>query len=905
MDELRRWLGVARSVAPQGAVAVAMVALAATTLAACASGHETGSGNDPDAGDLADVIVEPDGGFSAMPPVAIETEVPRNTIQAGQRVNAGCVLLDENGEPTERPPGVRLEITYEPMSLFAQDGNGEVIGEKVGMGSVWCAAPSIGLVDETPEPIEILPGAPHSVITQVDSDTATAGMPTGVTCLAFDAYGNEVTNFNRTIAISPSGDGTEVGSASVTATRSGMYEVSCNVTGAPELESAFLVVNPGLPASISVGLSPERDFYVENDQVTLNTQVRDQFGNRVDDATVAYSHDGGGEVATSGSQYQFLGDGTFTLTATVTSATLDERHLFAAVQVTVNTTGPDIECRRIDSPGVASDAYMINRAPGSTVQVPVHVADTFDVAAVTINGTPASLGAGGLYTANVPVQFGMNFVRVVASDGQQENTRVCVFLASDRWVAEDAFLNGALGLRLDQHAVDDGSASSPITSLNNILQAVLNSGALVEMVDEVLTASNPIHSGSCGVFACNPTVNYNAGTLSWGTVNSSLQLINGGLRLNVTIPNVRATVRACGTTCCIGGSTITVRASSLTASVDVGLRLQGGVMRASVEGDPTASINGVSLDGSGFCGFLIGLLEGTFANMVRDALQGELGSMIRNEVGPMLDELVSGLDISTLGTSFLVPTLDGTSEIELGFGISMSSLNITGTRLLLGIGTRFTPAQTAHDRDTLGVALRQGAILRDPPGTNNSRPVGLSFYEGALNQILHGLWKGGFFQGDLDMGGGTASIDARLPAIAYIDGSQARLMLGGIRATVNIAPVGEIGLTFGGIGTASVSLEGENLAFGSVTLDQLHVTFDTSISAQHQAALEDFLQEVLQSVLADAINDGLPAIPIPTFALPDDLSEFGLPGGAELGITNPQLSPTGHHYILTGGFGIR
>jgi hypothetical protein len=899
MDELRRWLGVARSVAPQGAVAVAMVALAATTLAACASGHETGDVSD--AGPLADVYID-GAGEPPPPPVSIETELPRDVIQAGQRVNARCILLDENGEQTAAPPGVQVEITYEPMSLFGQDGDGEVIGTTVGTATVRCAAPSIGLVDETPETLEIIAGAPHSVVTQLSSDTAIAGTSTDVTCLAFDVFGNEVTSFNHSVSLSPMGDGVQVDGTSVTVTRSGLYEVSCNVSGATELESAFLLVSPGLPASISVGLSPERDFYVIGDQVTLNTAVRDQFGNRVDDATLAYTHPD--VTMLSPGRFQFGSDGTFTLTATVTSETLTEEPLFASVQVIVNTSGPDIECRRIDNQAVASDAYMIHRAPGSTVKVPVAVADDFEVAFVTINGTTATVNGSGNYDADVQVRFGMNFVDVVAVDTLgKENSRTCVFLASDRWVAENAFLDGALGLRLDQHAVDDGSAPPPLRSLNDVLQTVLNSDGLRNMLHQALLDANPLAERYFGFPAyCTARVFYR-GNLQIGSATSSLQLLDNGLRARITLQNFSANVEIVG--CCGTSGSMTI--SSLTAVVDLDLFLQGGLLRAAVRGEPTVSISGFNTNFGGFCGWVVDSMVSLFRGTVVGILEDELGGFVEGEFGPIIDDLLSNLDISTLGASFEVPRLDGSGVINLGFGVQLSSLAVHTNRLLLGIGTRFTPSQAAHERDTLGIALRQGSILLDPPGTNTSRPVGLSIHEGMLNQILHGLWRGGFFQGSLALGDGTATIDARLPAVAVVDGSQARLMLGGIRAEVTMPGLIDepLGLTFGGEATASVSLEGDDLAFGDFTLDKLFVNFDTSISSEEREALEGFLTRVLQRVLADAINDGLPAIPIPTFELPDDLAEFGLPAGAELGITNPQLNPTGQHYVLTGGFGVR
>ena len=68
--------------------------------------------------------------------------------------------------------------------------------------------------------------------------------------------------------------------------------------------------------------------------------------------------------------------------------------------------------------------------------------------------------------------------------------------------------------------------------------------------------------------------------------------------------------------------------------------------------------------------------------------------------------------------------------------------------------------------------------------------------------------------------------------------------------------------------------------------------------------LERFFLSLVQRLVDGALNDALPALPIPSFALPDDVGPFGLPVGAELGIRNPSLSPEPQHFVLRGGFGI-
>jgi hypothetical protein len=854
-------------------------------------------------------------GDNLKPGIFVETTVAKSEVVAGERIDARCDILDDIGMPLLDARGEPLAnttefvIDYRHPDSFATDDDGLVIAKKAGPAEVRCSAPVLEIVDEEPAQITIVAGAAVRVITQLESDTSIAGEAVGVSCIAFDAFNNEVLVVQpQAIAVSPFGAGIATTTDSVAANFVGEYEVTCVVDGATDVEADFLTVLPALPASLAGSLVPERTVYTVDEQVTLIAEAFDVFGNRVDAVDLAY--DSSPAVPSpSEARFEFAQDGTFTLSATVTSATHLDIPLSVSLPVIVNSAGPAIECMRIDAPSQASEAYMIQSGP-STVAVPVRVTDAFAVQSVTINGVTATFDAGsGNFRAPLPIAFGMNFFDVVATDQfGEENSTTCFVLAGEFYTGEAIQMGGALGMRLDPVAIGDASTSGAINSLNDILFTVLNSPELRTLVDGGLTSANPINDGSCGVFACNPDVNYNAGTVNWNTPSSTLSLINGGLQANITLPNVRLSVRACGTTCCIGGSTIAVTASSISATVNFSLALQGGVLRAGLIGTPAVTVGSVSLNGSGFCGFVINLIQGFFTTTVRNAVRDALSSFITSDVVPLLDQLVSSLDINTIGTSFAVPKLDGSGNINLGFGLSFSSLSITPTRALLGIGTRFTPGAVGQNRPSLGIARRTSNPLFDPPGSTG---VGISFYEGVLNQVLHGLWRGGFFQATLALGGGNATIDGRLPPVVRItNGNTAQLMLGGIGATISIPGVinNPIPIIFGGRASAGVTLVGDELRFGSITLTELFVSFQTPLTQNQRNAMEGFLTQVLQSVLADAINDGLPAFPIPTFAIPASASQFGLPAGAELGITNPILStpnPPTTHFQLRGGFGVR
>jgi len=528
---------------------------------------------------------------------------------------------------------------------------------------------------------------------------------------------------------------------------------------------------------------------------------------------------------------------------------------------------------------------------------------------VTINGAPATLNAStGNYEAGVAAGFGMVFANVVARDQfGHENSTTCTVLVAASFTGETATMAGAIGMRLDPSAIGDAQPTG-LNSINDILHTILNSAQLRSLVDGGLIAANPINSGDCGIVACTPTVSYNRGTIGWDQPNSTLSLIPGGLQAQIHAAQCRAQGRR------VQHDVLHRRLDDHRA-VELDQRDRAvqpaapgrGAARGAAGQPDHRGHHPPSSTARGFCGFLVDLLQGFFTGTVGDAVHDALVSFINTSVAPLLDQLVSSLDINTLGAAFSVPRLDGSGSIGLQFGLAFSSFEITTARALLGIGTRFTPASTAQNRPSLGVPRRTANALLDPPGTSTTRPVGLALYEGVLNQVLHGLWRGGLFQASLQLGAATATIDAQLPPVAVVSGSGAQLMLGGIQSTIRIPGFIDtpIPIVFGGLATASVTLSGDALRFGNLTLTQLFVSFQTSLTQVQRDAMAGLLTQILQTSLADAINAGLPAFPIPTFALPASAAAFGLPAGAQLGILSPQLSSSGQDFVLTGAFGVR
>lgn len=827
--------------------------------------------------------------------------------QAGDTVHARCLVLDQEGNPMDELSAA-AQVGFSPAGLLTRNAEGEVVAAIVGTVEATCSLPRYGLYSPG-ENFLIVPGAPHNVVTEVVRTEVTAGEEVEATCAVFDYFGNEVTEYDAQIALSPQGEGMTTDGLVAVVEKSGLYAVSCDVAGASEVEEAFVRVNAALPASIAVSLRPDRNRFRIGDQSVMDTLVLDRFGNRVTGAQIQYDVIGG-SASNQGNRFSFTNDGRFVLSANVTSALdADATEVRAELEVTVNSGGPSIECLRPGTTTVA-DAYMIDAAVGSNVAIPVRVADEFGVAEVRIAGVTATETSPGVFTATVPnASWGLNVAEVIAVDQDGvESSRVCARLVSDDWVGETALLDNSIALKLAQQAFGPGTPNQ-LTTINEILRVILNSPGLKQMIDAAIPSR--LYSGGCGFTATVPNVDYVRGSLNFGAVTTAVNLRNGGLQLNLTIPNFSLRASACGAIACIGGSTVTARATSVTASINANLTLQGGRLRATMVGDPTVAINNINIDGSGFCGWLVGIISDIFSGTIRDEVTKVLRNMIRDEVGPMLDSLVSSLDINSIGDTFDVPRLDGSGTISLGFGIGMSSLSITeNNRALIGIGSRFSVGTAAHSRTSLGVARRVGNVLLEPP-TTASQPVGVALYEGVLNQVLHALWRGGMFQAEIPVSNGFARIDAMLPPVASITGSKAKIELGGLVLELGlpgfIDPANPLRIVANVRASLNVSIANDQLGFSNFAIEPngLFLSFDDSIDATSRQIVEDVIGDVLEVILVSALNDGLPALPIPSFTLPASVSDYGLPANAQLGVTNPALTISGTHFRLMGGFGVR
>lgn len=861
-----------------------------------------------------DIPEEVDAGPMAISPT-VETIAPMQVI-AGDPIAVTCTLTEGTvDEPITTMVQGEL-VVMDEMSV-TRTGTG-LVARKVGIVQIACRLPDRDLIDTTPAEVEILVGQAANIVTEINPAPVTAGEMVTATCTVYDSQANLITDAQPELEISPTDGGNTITGLSAEMTRAGNYVGRCVLPGTTTNNYPF-AVNPALPSAIAIAKSPDLQVYAIGDIITITHVVTDRFGNEIPlamvDKTSTPVTGVGPTVPMPPEQWVYNGEGTYRIDAEVTEPTYDDLPVQASVVLTINSLGPAIIC------GSPADGTMVNHAPGTNRTFTGTATDVSGVTSVRINGQLATLGANGAFSRSIPTRFGINFVRVEAFDAfDVPTTKYCSFLAANQWGSTSTTTNDIVSLRLTQPAVDDGSRSGAIGSFGDILHTVLNSQGLADALHSALLAANPLKPSSCdqqvcvfGACACvlRSAINYQSSSFN-GSRTASLTLVQNGLNTTARIENLRVRLRVNGQA---AGINFDTTGNVDIASVQIGMILDpsisGGAPRVTVRANSTSvSVGSISTNFSGIDGFIINIAVSIANGAVRDLVANTLRNYVQQNFDSVLDGVLGGLDISTLGATFNVPRLAGGGSVPLSFGVGFSSISTTSTRMLFGIGTRMS-ATSANAFPTLGVPIQTGAILLDPTSTTNTS---VAVHVALLNQAMHALWKANYLRVTLPgsalglPSGVSIALTGRLPPVVTLTGTNvAELSLGAVDAVVQYPGLpANTAVTFGARAHTTVSLSGNDLVFGGFVLDEVRVSSDLfTLDATELQTLEDAFADVAQTIITQSLNNALPAIPIPAFEIPSSLGAFGLPVGEELGIVNPTLQSQGQHFVLRGSFGLR
>jgi hypothetical protein len=886
-------------------------------------------------------------------PVRVEVKLGSEVTAAGVLNRISCLAYDESGLVLSDS-----EVTGEP-NFDVRPLNGWTTSESdpqlfqgliTGVYRARCELPLWGLRSEQ-RSWRVIPGPPWISAVTLSDERVRAGTPVDALCEVRDERGNliEVNDPNvereGDAEGGAEGGGAEEGGAeggagdplplpimwrvtpaegtmafedgALTLTRSGEYEVSCSVLGAPEQIPSALTISPNLPATLLASIQGERFQYSLNDVITFNYDVLDRYDNQIPNALVTTrvtpNLPSFGERRVHATEA-----GTFTALVEVSSETEGGRRLAQSLTFNVDDGAPQLECT---SPQVGEmrglSAFYING----------HVEDVSGLDEVRVDGALVSVDGDGDFRARVTPQWGLNMHELTARDSLGElNSAVCFYFASATYLPESLTISDSALLHLGQNAIDDGAPRTPKESLGDLLYGVLNSDELIDTIDDALEAQNPIVPLECrsrifGACIFSAGVDYDDISAA-GPHSVSLDLIEGGLNVSSTLRNLTLDITARGQTGFSWSQSGSVSISSVSVSIDLNISRIGATPRVTVRGEPSVTLGDINLSlnislgiAQSLINSFVNVVLNQFEGIIRNQISSQLGDFLKTQFDSVLSDILQSLDLSDIGLNLSIPNFFGGAATTLGLSFSLNRMEANNTRLRVGLSGRVTGSQ-AHSRISQGVPSPSGSrTIELSPGFGNDS-AGAAHLT-ILNSVLHRLWRAGLFDvadASSVIGGGVdgpsiSFLTLTPPALSISGpGARAKLHFGPALAQVTYPGLIDdpISIYMGAYGRSTISLVGgSTLNFGDIIIEDLTLsTMDLPLSPQARSALENTFQSILQSLFDQALNDALPDFPIPDFALPSSLSSYGIPIGTRLGVRDLSLSQNGSSLIVKGDFGL-
>ncbi|HMA97589.1 MAG TPA: hypothetical protein VKP30_33120 [Polyangiaceae bacterium] len=825
-------------------------------------------------------------------------------VRAGEPIVVTCLLVDD--AQRTQVPGLDVKFLAKVLDAGAAEArpDGTFTAVRAGEIRISCEFPALGFADPTPAVVKVIPGSPARAEVSLDRAALSAGESVAATCSVLDAWNNAIANAQPSLRSIPEDARNTIAGLQGTYTRAGSYDVHCVADGTAS-PAAKLEVRAALPANLTIARVPEQLTYSVRQKIGLSSQVNDRFGNAITNASVSVTSDPAGSFDSAGS-VSYSKAGTYRLTATVAPPTEGSVELTKTAEVLVDSSGPKVNC---DAP---LDGELLTRSPGDSLTLQGTVTDPSGVQELRVNGVPVDVDAANHFSAKLTSEFGVNFVSLVATDaGGRKTTRNCAYLVANDWAADDTSVGDNLSYRLRQDAVDDGSRQD-FDSLADVLHAGLASPGLRDAVHAAMLERANLKSG-CDqllgdVCLLRSKVTYLDTQLD-GPNSVSLKLVDGGIASSTRIENLRLKI---GVEVEVPGLGYQRVGWFIFQSIDVAtvfeIGVEAGRPRVRVRpGSTTSAIGRIDTDFPGVEGQVLDTVVELLGGIVRDYVALRVQAYVADSLGAGLDSVVSGINISNLGTQFEVAPLDSGAPIPLRFAAEFSSVSTSPERILFGFGTRFG-GPTTNTRPALGVPLETRQRLFDVSG---AEAVGVAIDENVLAQGVYALWRAEYFDAsitpnasDLALPEGVrVGMSVALPPVVQVVGTRIRVSLGKVNALLDYAgrTGAPIPINLGARASMAVSLDSGAFKFDDFVLDELHVSIDApELDDGIRIVFEAMLPKLVEYVVGNTLAKALPGFPMPTLPLGSVASSFGFPTGAALGIATPSFSAEPPRLVLRG-----
>lgn len=853
-------------------------------------------------------------------PTRIETYLTENRLdrfegQAGMPLTISCEVYDQF-EQIMPNLSTMAQIKIRPDEWQRIDApSTHYIVQKAGEYEVNCELLTEGLRDNTPAIWQVSPNVPRYAQAILSDHQIQAGENLSLTCLLYDEFYNLTAAPTNEIhwILSPNIEQIVRLDNDLYLETAGQYEISCHTDSVTESTSESLEVLPASAYQILSAFDPPQSAYRIAEVIHWHVDVLDRFGNLIPNAPLAYDLPDG--IRNFGDQ-RLLGQtaGRYQVSVSVADGIMRETPLIASAELLIDDGLPTLRCV---SPSLSTMTRIQN------TNIVANVADIAGLSELWIDDTLLTADEQGNFSKSVMPTWGLNLHQIRAIDALgNESSTFCAYFAADSYLAEGTKLNDAVQLHLDDSAIDDGSPYQPIHSITDILRAMINSQGIISTVDSALRAMNPLYNQCIvsTIFGCatRANVNYTNMTLT-GPNTVTTTLLDGGLRINVQLNNLRIFARVQGSLVGIGiNETGDIFTDRISIGISFNIRLVNGQPSVTVNGQPSVTVGNISINfDSAILGTIFEVISNLFTGLIRDQITATLKTYLSTETDSILTNVLNSLDLSGIGLNLNLPNPATGGQINLNLAFALNRLETSAQRMRIGLSSQVTGSR-AQNRPSAGIALPpQPALVDLVPGANKN-VVGAA-YSGFLNTCLHQIWRSGLFEVSENSAvlQGLVQSGARLsfavlvpPALEFLPS-----VGGQIRARIHLGPANgsffypgyletSLNARFAMTILANVSIQADQiLRFDGLTIENFHFALDQfALSEQSRLVIEEDLKGVMQTLVDTALNDALPSFPIPEFALPSSLSTIGIPRNTRLGVKQVVLERNGGHLQLRGVF---
>ncbi len=792
----------------------------------------------------------------------LEVTASADQVQAGDEVTFEARLLDSEGTDITAEYDIRTELSPSVGVVF--DGAGLYRFTFTDTYTYFATAEVMGATIVGAASVDVLPGGAANIDVSLEVPITEAGVPVPFWAEVTDAFGNPTDGEVQWSADSPA----SISGDMLMSETTGSFALTGTLADGTE-DSESLTVLSAAPASMSISLS---SYDVEKgDGVLVDIDVRDVFGNPSDVVPDLSATPAG--AAAWGNFVRFDNEGIYTVHAELPQWGLSDQD----GPVLVDSTGPSI---RVTTP---NRGVEIPASAGPTVAVTGSVSDAWTgVVSVDINGQPATLMAGGLFSYNMTPEQGLNTIELVAVDGDGNvSDHHQTFLWGEFNPMGSPQEDGILA-RLNEGAID---------TIEGMAEDLFNPQDITAgLVGQSLWSNSQQTCINIWPFGnqCVTWWDLDAGVTSatLGNMVIDLDAQNGYLDFFASISPFAIA----------GGIWGEVFPSVSFLQFDVNLGLEASSNAAEIDSDVSLWVNtsneiqvgmantdvalpgfGIQIYGAGILGDVLNPVLNWLSPLLETLMEGVLPPVIESQVPGLIQDALGDIDIAAtiplFGTDIDIEALPQDIDIDVdGMTIALESIATT------------TPGPNAPA--TLGSWRRSDYQI---PSYGLTPDFNLSMADNFVNQLLHAVWQAGVL--DLSMDSSELGLDLTdlqdflplteiafetqpllPPIVGPAAGGSGLLELGIGDMMVNV--YGDPGGTYGLMMQLAVTIEADaelsidanqEIQFG-VGTPSVIMSFVTSdwpdLNGEVAEDLMDAVVDLLVPMLTDMLG-GIGGIPIP------------------------------------------